>query len=128
MRREAAAYCEVPGEHDGDLQDKTSDIVPPVEMDTMVKEEVAGWRSVRPLNGVDGTSELRRRNTPNHAPEEESVWTLKVRTRIFLRTPLKFVAAAAHHLRTTDTDPCRSAGSSPFVDGHDVSHIDSLDG
>jgi len=75
-RREADAYRAVPDEDDGNLQDKTSDIVPPVEMDTMVKEEAPVWRSGRPLTlNEAGTSELRKRNTSNHALEEESVWT-----------------------------------------------------
>jgi len=60
-------------------------MVSPVEMDTMA-QEVPAWRGVTPLtlnlSGADGTSELRKRN--NHATEEESVWTLKVRASVFL--------------------------------------------
>jgi hypothetical protein len=101
----------------------------------MVKEEVAEWRSVRPLtlNEVDSTSELRRRNTPNHALEEGSVWTLKVRTSTCFLTFLKLTfAVAAHHLSTTDTDSRRSANSKPTypsssTDNHGFQHIDSLD-
>ena len=71
----------MPDEHDGTPQDKTGDIVSPVEMDTMVTEEVPGWQNSRPLTlNEAGTSELRKRNTSNHALEEESVWTAKVRT------------------------------------------------
>jgi len=84
-RREAEAYRAVPDGHDGTPQDKPSEIVSPVEMDTLVQEEASGWRSGRPLtlNEAGGTSELRKRNTPNHVPEEESVWTLNVRTSFF---------------------------------------------
>ena len=80
-RREAAAYRAVSDEDDGNLlQDETSEIVPPVEMDTIVKEE-PGWRSDMPLTlNEAGLSELRKRNTSNHALKEESAWMAKVRT------------------------------------------------
>ena len=74
----------MPDEHDSNPQDGPNDIVPPVEMDTMVKEEVSGWRIGRPLTlNEAGTSELRKRNTSN-LEEEESVWTAKVRTIVVL--------------------------------------------
>ena len=83
-RREAAAYRTVPDEDESGLQDKTSDMVPPVEMGTMTKEE-PGWRGATPLtlNGADGMSELRKRNTSNHSTEEEAIWALMVRASLF---------------------------------------------
>jgi hypothetical protein len=65
-------------------------------MDTMVTEEVPGWRSARQLTlNEAGASELRKRNT---ALEDDSVWTVKVRTFV---APLVFKidrVVAAHRL------------------------------
>ena len=61
-------------------------MVPPVEMGTMTKEE-PGWRGATPLtlNGADGMSELRKRNTSNHSTEEEAMWALMVRASLFFQ-------------------------------------------
>lgn len=56
-------------------------------------KEVPDWRGVT-LNEV-GTSELRKRNTPNHATEEESVWTLKVRAVLYKFSNIEIDTLAA---------------------------------